>query len=190
MSGGKLCCDNMKIKREKNTDGTKRRPYIGVGVLVVNQDGHILLSKRLKSYGFGKLSLPGGHVEWMEKLVQTAKREVLEETGIRLKKCEEMRDYTEERNRKMDKHYATFYLIAEMPKNQKPQSMEPEKHGAWDWYDPFHLPKHAWNPTKRLVKRSGHLITAFINRMRRPDKAITTPALPAAGLFHQDAGYN
>ena len=163
--------------KEKNGSGKAKRPDIGVGVLVINQDGHILLSKRLKPYGYGKLALPGGHVEWMETLVQTAKREVLEETGIRLKKCEEMRDYTEELNRKMDKHYATFYLIAEMPKNQKPRDTEPHKHGPWGWYDPFNLPRHAWNPTKRLVKRSGHLITAFINQMKFPPKKIASKTM-------------
>lgn len=156
--------------KEKNGNGKKKRPDIGVGVLVVNQDGHILLSRRLKPYGYGKLALPGGHVEWMETLVQTAKREVLEETGIRLKKCEEMRDYTEELNRKMDKHYATFYLIAEMPKNQKPRDTEPHKHGSWSWYDPFNLPRHAWNPTKRLVKRSGTQIREFVERVKHAAK--------------------
>jgi 8-oxo-dGTP diphosphatase len=149
-----------------------KRPDIGVGVLIVNQDGHILLSPRLKPYGFRKLALPGGHVEWMETLVQTARREVLEETGIRLGKIEETRDYTEELNRKLNKHYATFYLIAEMPKGQKPRDMEPHKHGPWGWYDPFNLPKRAWSPTKRLVKRSAHIIQAFINRVKYPPKKV------------------
>jgi 8-oxo-dGTP diphosphatase len=178
--------------KEKNPNGKKKRPDIGVGVLVINQNGHILLSKRLKPYGFGKLALPGGHVEWMETLVQTAKREVLEETGIKLGKCEEMRDYTEELNRKMDKHYATFYLIAAMPKGQKPKDMEPHKHGPWGWYDPFNLPRHAWNPTKRLIKRSGHLITAFINRIKYPPKKIAPATMKRiySSALEMDADYN
>jgi 8-oxo-dGTP diphosphatase len=141
-----------------------KRPDIGVGVLVVNGDGHILLSPRLKKYGYMKLALPGGHVEWMETLVQTARREVFEEAGIRLGKIEEMRDYTEELNRKLNKHYATFYLIAKLPKGQIAKDMEPHKHGPWGWYDPFKLPNRAWNPTKRLVKRSGKQIRQWIER--------------------------
>jgi 8-oxo-dGTP diphosphatase len=158
--------------KEKNANGRKKRPSVGVGVLVVNEDGHILLSRRLKPYGYGKLALPGGHVEWMETLIETAKREVWEEAGIRLRKVEELHDYTQERNRKAGKHYATFYLIAALPKGQKPQDKEPEKHGPWQWYDPFNLPRHAWRPTKRLVKRSGHLIQAFITQMKYPGKKI------------------
>lgn len=152
--------------KEKNASGKEKRPSVGIGVLIVDVHGKILLSKRRKPYGRGKLALPGGHVEWMESLVATAKREVKEETGIILENVEEMRDYTEELNLKAKKHYVTFYLIAAMPDNQRPVDMEPKKHGPWNWYDPFDLPKHAWEPTKRLVKRSGHQIAAFIRKVK------------------------
>jgi hypothetical protein len=33
----------------------KKRPEIGVGCLVVNASGKIMLCKRLKPYGYGKL---------------------------------------------------------------------------------------------------------------------------------------
>jgi 8-oxo-dGTP diphosphatase len=159
--------------KEKNASGKAKRPSVGIGVLIVNNDGHILLSKRLKEYGFGKLALPGGHVEWMESLVETAKREVLEETGIALDKVEELRDYTEEIRPLDGKHYVTFYLIARMPDGQQPRQMEPKKHGPWGWYDPFKLPRHAWSPTKRLIKRSGHLVSAFVNQMKLTPKKIS-----------------
>ena len=152
--------------KAKNANGKVKRPSVGIGVLIVNVHGKILLSKRKKPYGFGKLALPGGHVEWMEPLVKTARREVFEETGIALGDVEEMRDYTEELNPKAKKHYVTFYLIAKMPDDQKPKSMEPKKHGPWKWYDPFDLPKNAWSPTVRLCQRSGHLIARFIKKVQ------------------------
>ena len=142
-----------------------KRPGIGIGVLIVH-DGKILLSTRLKKYGNGKLALPGGHVEWMETHVDTAVREVFEETGIRLskKRVYHLYVYSEEVHPKLGKHYVTFYLIAKMPKGQKPKDMEPRKHGPWAWYDPFNLPRHTWEPTKRLcTKTAGTLIRAFIN---------------------------
>ena len=77
-----------------------KRPSVGVGVLVINSKGEILLSRRLKPYGFRKLALPGGHVEWMESHRETALREVKEESGIRLRKVEELRDSTEEINKR------------------------------------------------------------------------------------------
>lgn len=143
-----------------------KRPEIGVALLIV-RDKKILLSPRLKKYGYGKLALPGGHVEWMESLKTTAIRETFEETGIKLnpKHVFDLRKYTEEVHPKLGKHYVTFYLIASMPKNQEPKNMEPHKHGPWNWYDPFKLPKRTWTPTKNLCGAlAGMLIRAFIAR--------------------------
>jgi 8-oxo-dGTP diphosphatase len=125
-------------------------PRVGVGVLIF-RNNKILLSKRLKEYGYGQLALPGGHVEWQETLIDCAKREVLEETGLQLKRVVNTQMYTEEISE--GKHYVTFYLIAKCPKNQDPQQTEPTKHEPWNWYDPWKLPNHTWAPTKRLMKR-------------------------------------
>ncbi len=156
------------MTKEKNAKGTEKRPLVGVGVLVV-RDRKILLSKRLKPYGFGKLALPGGHVEWMETLIDTARREVLEETGIRLGRVYNLYVYSEEVHPKIGKHYLTFYLIAKCPEGQEPKTTEPRKHGPWRWYDPFHLPRNTWKPTLRLCSPepkggSAALIRAFIDR--------------------------
>jgi 8-oxo-dGTP diphosphatase len=155
------------MAKERNAKGKARRPQVGIGVLVV-RDKKILLSKRLKPYGRNKLALPGGHVEWMETLEECARREVLEETGIKLGKVHNLYTYSEEVNKKADKHYLTFYLIARMPDDQEPQQTEPKKHGPWAWYDPFNLPRHAWKPTRRLCSGelnggSCTLIRAFLN---------------------------
>ena len=155
----------MTLTRSK----TNKRPSIGVGVLVV-RDKKILLSPRLKPYGFRKLALPGGHVEWMETLKDTAVREVFEETGIKLSKSRvhNLYVFSEEVHPKLGKHYITHYLIAKCPKGQEPKDTEPHKHGPWNWYDPFNLPRRTWKPTKRLCGSelkggSGTLIRAFIN---------------------------
>jgi 8-oxo-dGTP diphosphatase len=147
---------------------TKKRPSIGVGILIVNDEKQILLSPRLKPYGFMKLALPGGHVEWMEDLRDTAVRETFEEAGIKLnrRRVYNLYVYSEEINRKLGKHYITHYLIARLPKGQTPKDKEPHKHGPWRWVDPFNLPKRTWSPTKNLCdprKGAGTLIRAFIN---------------------------
>ncbi|EPQ26980.1 uncharacterized protein PFL1_05615 [Pseudozyma flocculosa PF-1] len=59
-------------------------PRVGVGVLVLNERGRILLGKRTGSHGAGTLALPGGHLELHESFEDCAIREVLEETGIHL----------------------------------------------------------------------------------------------------------
>ncbi len=58
------------------------RPLILVGavVLVINENGYVLLQQRTEPYG--KWGLPGGLMELSESPEETAYREVYEETGI------------------------------------------------------------------------------------------------------------
>lgn len=77
-------------------------PQVGVGVLVFNKEGQVVLGRRKNSHGAGRLSLlcvifvlwgyltillgtwafPGGHLEFGESFEDCAAREVLEETGL------------------------------------------------------------------------------------------------------------
>jgi 8-oxo-dGTP diphosphatase len=59
-----------------------RRPLIGVGAVVFNAHNEILLIKRGKAPRIGEWMVPGGTLEWGETLVEAARREVKEETGI------------------------------------------------------------------------------------------------------------
>ncbi len=49
---------------------------------VVN-NGKVLLMRKKRGFGQGKIVAPGGHVEQGEELHETAVREVFEETGVR-----------------------------------------------------------------------------------------------------------
>lgn len=55
--------------------------HLGAFVIVV-QNGKILLGKRKNSYKSGSYGCPGGRLELTESLVDCAKRELLEETGV------------------------------------------------------------------------------------------------------------
>ena len=58
------------------------RPVVGVGALVL-RSGEILLVKRKYPPGRGLWSIPGGHVNLGEGILEAAVRELEEETGIR-----------------------------------------------------------------------------------------------------------
>lgn len=59
------------------------RPELCVGALVVDA-GRLLLVERARPPGVGLWSVPGGRVERGERMVDALRREVLEETGLRV----------------------------------------------------------------------------------------------------------
>jgi ADP-ribose pyrophosphatase len=60
------------------------RPRLAVGAVVIHE-GRVLLVKRGKPPAEGLWAIPGGSVEIGETLQTAAEREILEETGIRIK---------------------------------------------------------------------------------------------------------
>jgi 8-oxo-dGTP diphosphatase len=59
-------------------------PLIGVGALIHDREGRVLLIKRKFEPNRGKWSLPGGLLETGERLMEAAKREVSEELGVEI----------------------------------------------------------------------------------------------------------
>ncbi len=58
------------------------RPIVGVGAVILAEDGRVVLVKRGHDPLKGQWSLPGGALELGETLVAGTAREVLEETGL------------------------------------------------------------------------------------------------------------
>lgn len=58
-----------------------RNPSPGV-VVVIEQEGAVLLGRRSGSFGAGKWCLPQGYVEFDDDFLTAARREVREETGL------------------------------------------------------------------------------------------------------------
>jgi nucleoside triphosphatase len=58
----------------------KQYPKVAVGALIVNNNNEIFLGKTHKWKG--KWCVPGGHLEWGEKMEDTVKREVKEELNL------------------------------------------------------------------------------------------------------------
>lgn len=59
-------------------------PVVGVGVVVLNEDNEVLLIQRGKEPNIGLWTIPGGRQEPGETLQETARREILEETGVKI----------------------------------------------------------------------------------------------------------
>ena len=59
-------------------------PQVGVGVVIINKSDEILLVKRGNHPNKGKWTIPGGHLEPGETIISAAKREIYEETGLKI----------------------------------------------------------------------------------------------------------
>lgn len=59
-------------------------PAVGVGGIVRDGAGRVLLVQRGRDPGRGTWSFPGGHLRWGETLADGVRREVREETGLRV----------------------------------------------------------------------------------------------------------
>lgn len=63
------------------TSQTEKTPVVCVGILVF-KDNEILLVKRKNPPNQGRWTIPGGKQKYGETLIEAARREILEETGI------------------------------------------------------------------------------------------------------------
>lgn len=91
------------------------RPHVGVGVVIFKGD-EVLLIKRGKEPRKGEWSLPGGAQELGESTVETAHREVMEETGltIRLGEIVDVVNVIQKNHRgDISYHYAIVDYVAE-----------------------------------------------------------------------------
>lgn len=60
----------------------EQKPRLGVAALVTNPEEHLLLGRRGKEPNYGRWIIPGGGLKFGESIVDGARREILEETGL------------------------------------------------------------------------------------------------------------
>lgn len=126
----------------------KERPKIGVNVFLV-KDGKVLMGKRIGKVGYGTWGLPGGHLEMGESLAFCAKRELLEETGIKAQEVEFLHLINGPREDDHS-HYVHINFLAKNWEG-KPEVTEPDKFEAWEWFDMNKLPDNIFVGHKDFV---------------------------------------
>jgi 8-oxo-dGTP diphosphatase len=136
------------------------KPYAKVAVvIIVIKDNKILIGKRLVEVGRGMWGLPGGHLEYGENIESAAKRELLEETGLKadLKLVNITNDpKTEEPY----DHYIHFVFEASNIQGE-PVNTEPDKCAGWEWFSPNDLPDDIFFGHQKLL--NGYLKHEFFS---------------------------
>ena len=127
---------------------------VGFGVMLL-KNNKVLLGKRHDDpekassllNGAGKWTMPGGKLRFGEKFEDGAKREVMEETGIRLNSATVVavnNDIVE------TAHFVTIGLLSEDFEGDA-KVMEPDEITEWRWFDLKELPEPLYFPSEKVL---------------------------------------
>jgi 8-oxo-dGTP diphosphatase len=132
-----------------------RKIGVGFGVMLL-RDGKVLLGKRHDDpekassllNGAGKWTMPGGKLHFGESFEEGARREVMEETGIKLRKADVLcvnNDTVE------TAHFVTIGLISENFEGEA-RVMEPDEITEWKWFSMDALPSPLYFPSAKVLE--------------------------------------
>lgn len=128
---------------------TQDNVRVGVGVFVV-KDGTFVVMRRTGSHGYNTWCLPGGHLENGESWEDAARREVHEETGLRITNVR-FAAVTNDIFAESGKHYVTIWIISDWADGE-PVIAEPHKFDRQEWRTLDDLPSPLFESWHRLFE--------------------------------------
>ncbi len=129
---------------------------VGVGLWVLNDQGKVLLGKRLSKHGTGTWAPPGGHLEFGESIQLCASRELFEETGLRIPLGTiEPFATTNDIFYGEEKHYVTVHCRTKIDAGLANAITVKEKNKCetWQWFDLNKLPSPLFLSAQNLLKQ-------------------------------------
>jgi len=128
---------------------------VGFGVMLF-KNNKVLLGKRHDDpekaqsllNGAGKWTMPGGKLHFGESFEDGAKREVLEETGIKLNSAKVI---CVNNDRAETAHFVTMGLFCDDFEGEA-QVMEPNEITTWEWFTLDNLPSPLYFPSEKVLK--------------------------------------
>lgn len=133
----------------------KKKVGVGFGIMIL-RGNKVLLGKRHEDpekassllNGAGTWTMPGGKLHFGETFEEGAKRETMEETGIKLNNVNVIcvnNDMVE------TAHFITIGLFSDNFEGE-PQVMEPDEITEWRWFDLHELPNPLFFPSAKILE--------------------------------------
>ena len=127
-----------------------KRPKVGLGVLIFNDNNEVLLGQRLNAHGHETWGPPGGHLEYGESFVKCAHREVFEETGLNIYTFKYLTT-TNDIFTKDNLHYVSVFMTAKYSSTELIHNKEPDKVLMWKFFKLNNLPGQLFLSMKNLL---------------------------------------
>jgi 8-oxo-dGTP diphosphatase len=115
------------------------RPSVTVDIVIVTKEAKpcVLLIRRKHPPFEGQWALPGGFIDMDESLEESARRELLEETGVRTGKLVQLATFGDPGRDPRGRTISVVYLARVDPKQFKPRAADDAAEVAWF---PLHRP--------------------------------------------------
>lgn len=134
----------------------------GVGILVL-RDGKFLLGRRHDDpekadsalHGEGTWTMPGGKIDFGLSHVETAVKELAEETGLKVDE-KDLEIFDVSSNVAGDAHFITIGFLCRKFRGE-PRVMEPDEIVEWKWFPVDSPPEPMFFPSEKMRK-------AYLNR--------------------------
>jgi 8-oxo-dGTP diphosphatase len=134
-----------------------QKPGVGVGVMLL-KGNKVLLGRRHEDpkkadselHGEGTWTMPGGKIEFGEKMKSAAVREVFEETGILLER-KNLEQISLSDDIIPDAHFITIGFLCRGFEGN-PKVMEPDEISEWGWFSLNELPNPIFGPSQKILE--------------------------------------
>jgi 8-oxo-dGTP diphosphatase len=137
----------------------ERNPRVGVGVLLVDEAGRVLLTLRERPPEAGCWSIVGGKVDYLETLEQCAVRETREEVGVEIRLVR-LLCVTDHHLPHEGQHWVSPAYLGQVLAGEA-RNCEPEKTRAVSWFPLGELPSNltitARNAIAAYLRQFSHV---------------------------------
>jgi 8-oxo-dGTP diphosphatase len=137
---------------------SRRAPLVGVGAVIWNERDEIVLIRRGREPRKGEWSIPGGKLEWGERLAEALVREVREETGLVVEVLgliDVVDLVARDRGGEILRHYALVDFLARPVAGKLTAGSDAAEAR---WVSHLALDAYAlWTETRRVIEKSARM---------------------------------